>query len=275
MGGGGAAHCAAAWPQQIKAFAPLHPAPGAMPTALKAPMLVPNGNMDFTTSPLLVKAVLALYVPAAPFMYMNMVGNRKSAFKKGIGAQESRRKREATSVQLRKDKKEDSLQMRRRDQSGAKSLEVRQVGALPDPQHKKNLEPIPADIIALNSDEPQTQLDAATRFRKLLSIERNPPIQMVIDAGVVPRFVEFLQRDDTPWLQIEAARALTNIASGTSENTRVVMIDSGAVPIFCRLLLSPNDDVREQAVWALGNICLLYTSPSPRDRTRSRMPSSA
>ena len=26
---------------------------------------------------------------------------------------------------------------------------------------------------------------------------------------------------------------------------------------------------------ALNNICLLYTSPSPRDRTRSRMPSSA
>ena len=24
-----------------------------------------------------------------------------------------------------------------------------------------------------------------------------------------------------------------------------------------------------------GEICLLYTSPSPRDRTRSRMPSSA
>ena len=26
---------------------------------------------------------------------------------------------------------------------------------------------------------------------------------------------------------------------------------------------------------ALGDACLLYTSPSPRDRTRSRMPSSA
>ena len=26
---------------------------------------------------------------------------------------------------------------------------------------------------------------------------------------------------------------------------------------------------------AIGGICLLYTSPSPRDRTRSRMPSSA
>ena len=35
-----------------------------------------------------------------------------------------------------------------------------------------------------------------------------------------------------------------------------------------------------EGVWAIGDIrntpfCLLYTSPSPRDRTRSRMPSSA
>ena len=27
--------------------------------------------------------------------------------------------------------------------------------------------------------------------------------------------------------------------------------------------------------WAYSNICLLYTSPSPRDRQKSRMPSSA
>ena len=27
--------------------------------------------------------------------------------------------------------------------------------------------------------------------------------------------------------------------------------------------------------WSKDNSCLLYTSPSPRDRTRSRMPSSA
>ena len=52
------------------------------------------------------------------------------------------------------------------------------------------------------------------------------------------------------------------------------------------LLLNRNTSKRSSSRWAQGGIasvvrpedsfaCLLYTSPSPRDRTRSRMPSSA
>lgn len=36
----------------------------------------------------------------------------------------------------------------------------------------------------------------------LLTVERSPPIDEVIKAGVIPRFVEFLGRQDLPQLQV-------------------------------------------------------------------------
>lgn len=180
--------------------------------------------------------------------------------KVGLDHDEMRRKREATTLQIRKDKKEDSLQKRRRDVGGGAragssgpSAPEKPVGALPDPALRMKLESLPEDIALLQSSDPAEQLEATTRFRKLLSIERNPPIAEVIAAGAVPRLVQYCQCYDNPPLLFEAAWTLTNISSGTSEHTRVV-IDNGAIPIFVNLVRCPHADVREQAVWALGNI---------------------
>ena len=40
------------------------------------------------------------------------------------------------------------------------------------------------------------------------SAERNPPIEEVISQGVIPRFVQFLQRSDLPQLQVRCVMAL-------------------------------------------------------------------
>ena len=105
----------------------------------------------------------------------------------------------------------------------------------------------------VNSSEPMQLLEAAQGFRKVLSLEHNPPIQEVIDAGAVPHLIRFIQLFDQPQVQFEAAWALTNISSGTHQNCRVIL-EKGAVPHLINLLESPSEEVREQTVWVLGNI---------------------
>uniref|UniRef100_A0A8C1UQM7 Importin subunit alpha n=1 Tax=Cyprinus carpio TaxID=7962 RepID=A0A8C1UQM7_CYPCA len=112
------------------------------------------------------------------------------------------------------------------------------------------------------SDNQGIQLSAVQAARKLLSSDRNPPIDDLIKSGILPILVHCLDRDDNPSLQFEAAWALTNIASGTSEQTQAV-VQSNAVPLFLRLLHSPHQNVCEQAVWALGNI--IGDGPQCRD----------
>lgn len=105
----------------------------------------------------------------------------------------------------------------------------------------------------LDDSNPEYQIEYTQRCRRLLSRQQDPPIQAVIDTGIVPKLIEFLRRDQTPQLQFEAAWTLTNIASGNSDQTQTV-VQAGAVPVFVQLLSTPSLDVQEQAAWALGNI---------------------
>ncbi|KAF3436511.1 hypothetical protein FNV43_RR23603 [Rhamnella rubrinervis] len=204
---------------------------------------------------------------------------RRNRYKVAVDAEEGRRRREDNMIEIRKNRRERAC---RRSVEKALSLppqSPRQTSPQPPETRFSShlssffyliiiviarfiLENLQAVVAGIWSEDRSLQHEATTHFRKLLSIERNPPIDEVIQSGVVPRFVEFLARDDLPQLQFEAAWALTNIASGTSENTGVV-VDHGAVPIFVKLLSSPADDICEQVVWALGNIA--GDSPKYRD----------
>merc|ERR1740121_3282398 len=130
---------------------------------------------------------------------------------------------------------------------------MNEADAMVTPACPQQLEQMPEMVAALTSNDPEAVFTATQQFRKLLSIEQNPPIAEVIHANIVPRFVQLLKEVNRANLQFEAAWVLTNIASGTADQTRVV-VEHGALPLFVELLMSPDEDVREQAVWALGNI---------------------
>jgi len=156
----------------------------------------------------------------------------------------ARKQREEDYMSVMKKKVDDNLMKKR-------NIILPKETPTEDNKYLTNMNDIAA-ILRNPANDEQLKL-GVTSVRKMLSTERNPPIADVINAGVVPNIVELLKRDDDFNIQFEAAWALTNIASGSSEQTRYV-VSCGAVSHFVRLLLSPSKDVCDQAVWALGNI---------------------
>lgn len=186
--------------------------------------------------------------------------NRLASYKHGVKSNtELRQKRHEVTVELRKNKKEDQLFKRR-------NIHNEEPTATSPLQESNIMSPAGLKfeeiMTYINSGNPQKEFAAVQAARKMLSREKNPPIDKMIGLGIVPVCVKFLEKFDRVDLQFEAAWALTNIASGTSEQTKAV-IDAGAVPRFITLLNSPSANVAEQAVWALGNIA--GDGPKARD----------
>lgn len=157
-----------------------------------------------------------------------------------------RQQRIDSSLQLRKSRKDEQVLKRRN--IGLFSSDVVSQALV------KEADLTLDDIIkGVNSSDTNMCLLATQAAREMLSQDNNPPLDVIIEAGLIPKLVDFLKAAHLPNLQFEAACALTNIASGTSEQTRAV-VKEGAIEPLIELLCSPHLTVSEQAVWALGNI---------------------
>jgi len=201
---------------------------------------------------------------------------KRCGVKKGIDNDDSRRKRADVTIELRKKNREEQLLKRRMNgfhQNGQVNDE--NFNILNTPQNNRTSLPtltksdisnrlsnISSLVEAINSNDSKKRYTATVEFRRMLSVEEQPPIQQVINSGVVPRLMQFLSFDDDCKLQFEAAWTITNIASGSTAHTKVI-VENGGICAFVKLLRSPNSEVQEQAVWALGNIA--GDSPAYRD----------
>lgn len=124
------------------------------------------------------------------------------------------------------------------------------------------LESLPFLAKEISSGVADRELMATISVRTMLS-QNVEWIQTIVSTpSIVDRLVSFLDRDNERRLQFEATWSLTNIASGTSAHTSLV-VRAGALPSLIRLLDSPSAEIREQAVWAIGNIA--GDSPELRD----------
>jgi len=199
----------------------------------------------------------------------------RGGVKKGVDNADARRRRADVTISLRKKNREEQMQKRRMNATkptndeNSNSLNSEQQNfqssALPKltksdiTQRLNNIQQLVAGV---NGCDPAERLRATIEFRRMLSVEDSPPIENVIKSGVVPRLMQFLSYSNEQKLQFEAAWTITNIASGTTAHTKCV-VEYGGINCFVNLLRSPNAEVREQAVWALGNIA--GDSPEYRD----------
>jgi len=98
-----------------------------------------------------------------------------------------RRRRVEGNVELRKNKREETLQKRR----NLPSLEADD-NDIEEPIQMSNLNEIVNNSTNTN---PAVRLEAIQAARKLLSSDKNPPIDSLIQSGIMPILVECLDND--------------------------------------------------------------------------------
>ena len=115
------------------------------------------------------------------------------------------------------------------------------------PDYQRPVAPVPATWPG--DADPAIGAGAATATLDWRSVFTDPQLRMLISAAL-----EHNRDLRIAVGRVDEARALAGIANADR---------------------FPGIDLAAQRAASLTPACLLYTSPSPRDRTRSRMPSSA
>jgi len=189
--------------------------------------------------------------------------DRRAGFKNTVHADDGRRRRVEITQQIRKNKREDQLRKRRMGTDEAEptmdTTALTQEGPVTTSiaatlPKKISLDDLPfvKSILESPSSSMEELVEATRGIRRLLSVDRDPPVDAVLESGLLPYLIQNLNANpQASTLIFESAWALTNIASTSMTH---VVVDAAAIEPLVQLLRHDNPDVREQAAWCLGNI---------------------
>eukprot|EP00124_Ichthyophonus_hoferi_P005097 Ihof_evm1s666 gene=Ihof_evmTU1s666 len=180
---------------------------------------------------------------------------------RGLTIEELRARRVEHNVQLRKTKRSNQLMKRRNVEDVNEKWELlpcsplqvvkeHYISQLPDSS-------VDVDFLdnlnELESSDTSQMPQSVPAIREFLDTQGDVPIDDIAAHYRVVQLVDILGDSSYPTLQLEAARALTRVTSGTREETRAV-IDTGAIPLLIQLLWADNEALTVQCLCALGNI---------------------
>lgn len=88
---------------------------------------------------------------------------------------------------------------------------------------------------SINSSDVSVKHRGVIGLRKIVSTDKNPPIQRIVDAQLVPVLIKLMDQSECMQLQLEATWVLTNVASGESLQCQSI-IDKGGLEVLIKIL---------------------------------------
>jgi importin subunit alpha-6/7 len=105
-------------------------------------------------------------------------------------------------------------------------------------------------------EENITQLtDLAQAIRKIVSVDDYPPIEQLIQSGILPEILTLLDKKFAKHqdLLIEICWIIANVSSSNTEHV-AKLIELNVVPKAIDLLQSKSEEINDNIIWILANI---------------------
>lgn len=182
------------------------------------------------------------------FPYEEKFSSRNNTFKSPFTNSNLIDKRTKDQVELRTQKRSD----RASQQRPLKKYTIEWILQDEIPDQPCNISNLNDYIDQIQSLDKKQNLSGIKAIRKILS-NLDTPITKIIKAGVLPLIIPKLYYDDCPQIQYECAWAITNMCIGKKKNIEA-LINAGCLQGLSYLLSSEIDELKEQAIWAIGNL---------------------